>query len=173
MPPRHLNIMGLDYGGTTGWGLLVIPRESIFGDEPPEILEWDYGEFQGDEPSQAVNIARLIREVQGLDYPNGPAVIGEAWDIDTRFKSTDQETLSPVRLGAMLMLLQHQKLLGDATLHFQPRSLAKSTATDTRLKRWGLYVPGSDHQRDAIRHAITGLRRARENSDFAKKLWPR
>jgi hypothetical protein len=168
----ELHIVGIDPGGTTGWCQLTIPTKSIFGDEPGAIVEWDYGEFTGPEPKQAIAIGSLVRTIQSLAYKTGPALVCEDWDSDPRFKTTDPEALSPVRLGAMLKLLGEQKLLGDATLTFQGRSLAFSTATDARLKAWGLYVAGSDHIRAATRHAITMLRRAKAQPVLAAALWP-
>jgi hypothetical protein len=172
MAPKAIHIIGIDPGGTTGYCRLTIPRLSIFGDEPPEILDRDYGEFNGLESEQAVDIASFARQVQSMDYKVGPALVIEDWDIDPRFKSTDPETLSPVRLGAMLTLLRHMGKLNDATLTFQGRSIAKQTMTDDRLKSRNLYVPGSEHIRDAHRHALTALRRAREKKEFAVSLWP-
>lgn len=179
-----LHIIGIDPGGTTGWCRLTVPRKAIFGKEPSEITEWDYGEFNGLETQQALDIARLARETQGLAYRVGPALIIEQWDQDPRFKSTDPEALSPVRIGAMLCLLKHiQNLrgqlenivtswLGDATLTFQGRQMAFSTATDDRLRAWGMYHKNSEHIRAATRHAITALRRAKQSKDFATQLWP-
>lgn len=171
MTTPHLHVLAIDPGGSSGWCLLTVPRYCVFGDEPSEILERDYGEFHGAEAAQAEAIARLAREIQGLDYKTGPAVIVEDWDIDPRFKSTDPETLSPVRIGAMLTLLRHQKHLGDSTLHFQGRTIAKQTMPDDRLKKYHMWT-GSDHINDAHKHAITALRRARENEAFAHELWP-
>jgi len=72
----------------------------------------------------------------------------------------------------MLELLKEEGKLGDASLTFQSRTLAFGTVTDERLKRWRLWVEGSDHIRAALRHGITALRRARENPEFAIRLWP-
>lgn len=174
MTTRNIHVLAIDPGKTTGWVILTVPRLSIFADEPSRILEWDYGEFTGPEPVQATAIAELARVTQSLDYLTGPAIIVEGWDQDPNFKSTDEETLSPVRLGAMLSLLSFQKKLGDATIHFQSRTLAfgSKATTDEKLKKYGLYVEGSDHIRAAIKHAIVALRRARENTQFAIALWP-
>jgi hypothetical protein len=172
LPSKYLHVLGIDPGGTTGWYNITVPRYCMFGDEPSQIVEHDYGEFTGPEPRQSIEIARLAREIQSLDFRTGPAIMCEAWDQDPRFHSTDPETLSPVRIGAQLELLKEQKQLGDATLHFQSRSIAFSTATDERLHSWGLWIKGSEHVRAALRHAITALRRARENPDFANELWP-
>ena len=173
MTTKHLHIMGIDPGGlgTTGWYLMTVPRACIFGDEPSAIWEHDWGEFTGPEPQQAIDIARLAREIQSLDYKTGVALVVEAWDQDPTFHSTDPEALSPVRLGAMLQLLLQQKQLGDSTLTFQSRSMAFSTATDERLKTWKLWVQGSEHVRAACRHTITALRRARNSPEFASQLW--
>ncbi len=174
MVTKNLHIIGIDPGGTTGFCRLTVPRYSIFGDEPARIEEWDYGELAGLEPRQATELAVLAREVQGLDYKTGPALMCEAWDQDPSFESTDPEALSPARIGAMLTLLQFQGKLNDSTLHFQSRTFIRSSkaVTDDRLRKMGLYVPGSKHIQDATKHAIIGLRRAAESRDFALQLWP-
>lgn len=169
---KHLHIIGIDPGGKTGLCRFTIPRACIFSNAPSEIWEQEFRLFAGPEPEQALNIARYVRETQSLDYKTGPALIPEGWYQDPQFKSTDPEVLSPVRIGAMLVLLQCQGLLGDATITFQDRSIAMSTATDDRLKSWNLYGNQKDI-RAATKHAITALRRARQNQEFARKLWPR
>jgi hypothetical protein len=54
----------------------------------------------------------------------------------------------------------------------QNASMAKSTATDERLKDAGLYRPGMLHAVDAMRHATTFLRRARADSKLREKAFP-
>lgn len=49
-------------------------------------------------------------------------------------------------------------LAGDAYTEVAP-SNAKSTVTDERLKRWGWWVEGQPHARDAVRVAYTWARR--------------
>lgn len=177
MSPRYIHVIGIDPGGTTGWCRITVPRTSIFPgtsvfeDDPREIHEWDYGAFVGPEAKQAVEIARLARETQSLDYGIGPAILPEAWDQEPSFKSTDPEALSPCRIGAMLTLLHYQGQMGDSTLNFQSRTMAMRTATDERLKSWRIYVEHKDI-RAATKHAITGVRRAAEDYAFAKMLWP-
>lgn len=173
MTTTNVHVLGLDPGGTTGWCLLTTLRSAIFGDAYPEIVEWDYGELTGPEPLQATNIAQMCREIQGLDYKTGPAVMAEQWDVDPTFQSTDQERYAPIRINAMLQLLHYQEKMGDSTLHFQSRTIKAGTAVrDDRLKSLGIYVPGSKHIQDATKHALNALRRARENREFALRLWP-
>lgn len=172
MPPRELHILGIDPGGTTGWCRLTFPRICITEGAPGEIWEQEVGEFFGPTWEQTYAIAALCRTVQGLAYRVGPALVVEAWDNDPSFKVTDPEVLSPHAIGSQLEYVAHKtKLLGDARLIFQSRVQAKSTATDDRLKRWGLYKRGSDHIKDATRHAIVALRRARQDPELAAAFW--
>jgi hypothetical protein len=43
--------------------------------------------------------------------------------------------------------------------------------TDERLKRRGFWMRGEEHARDAARHAITALRRAKQSPAFRDQLW--
>jgi hypothetical protein len=169
MVMKHLNVMGITPGETTGWAVLTIPRGSIFGDDDPDITEWDYGRLDGPVELQAVSVARLAREIQSLEFRTGPALVIESVPFD----ADDPDSMVAVYLGAMLRLLQHQKQVGDSTLTFQPMEIVFSDATtDARMKKLGLFIPDRDEINDAARHAITALRRARDDLDFAKSLWP-
>lgn len=171
MPPPHLHLIGIDPGHTTGWALFTVPRDSVFGDAPGQILEWDYGEFSGDENIQVRDIVRLTREIQGLDYPTCPLWVVEDWDVEEEIRTTDAEVLlSPVRIAAKLELARAMGLVGETRLALQGRDMAKRM-TDERLERLGFYVEGSDHIRDAIRHGIMMLRRIKESPAMAKTLW--
>lgn len=172
MTTKHLHVLGIDPGGETGWCWLTVTRAAIFGPDFPEVTEWDYGTFTGPEPGQAIAIARKAREIQGLDYKTGPAIMAERWDWDSAFRNTDEEVYSPVRINAQLQLLHYEGRMNDATLSFQGRTNTFHTYTDERLKRLQLYVPGPDHIRSATKHALMALRRARENKAFALSLWP-
>jgi hypothetical protein len=147
-----------------------VPRLSIFGNLPPEILEWDYFALYGPEAQQATELARYARETQSLSYKVGPAIVSEPWEQDPTFKSTDPEALSPCRINAQLELLKYQNMLADATLNYQPRSLRLSI-TEERLKKQRMYVSHKDI-RAATQHAVMALRRAHQNPDLADQFWP-
>jgi hypothetical protein len=164
MVANDIHILGIVPGSTTGWCLFTVPRLSIFGDEPGELLKRDYGVFDGPEPAQAEDIARLTREVQSLDYKLGPAVLVE-------YTTVNPADLSPVRVSAMLKFLHFHGKMGDSTLTAQSRSVAQNTMNDDRLRKSHLFV-ANDHIADATRNALTGLRRANEDADFAALLWP-
>jgi hypothetical protein len=167
----ELIVIAIDPGGTSGLCRITVPTLSIFGDWPSEIIEWDYFALNGKETKQAKEIAEYARQQQGLAFRVGPAIVSEAWDQDPSFKSTDSEALSPCRINAMLEMEHDLRLMGDATLSFQPRTIAMTTYTDDRLRDRKMYVAHKDI-RAATRHALTALRRAKENPTFAAILWP-
>lgn len=95
------------------------------------------------------------------------AVIREDFILRTQNKSRD--TLSPVRLGFGIDHLLWER--GRWSFTQQP-SMAKGTATDARLKEWGLYRPGGEHARDATRHAITFARRVKGSPMLLRRAFP-
>jgi hypothetical protein len=165
MPPAHLHVMGLSLGSVSGYCILTVPRDSIFGYASPEFLDRRAGEFQGPETKQAIDIARLLRGVQGLDFRVGPAVVmGEPLMAN----EIDEEDLIEFRINAMLMLLKFEGKLGDSMMI---NLFAVLEIEEKKLRRMGLHY-NKDHVNDAVLLALTALRQARGNFDLAKSLWP-
>lgn len=161
---EELVLIGLDPGGTTGWALLVIGKDSMLEPELKilnNIALYSFGEFAGDEHKQVDEIEDM------LDLWPGAAVVRE--DFILRTQNKNKEVLSPVRLG---FAIDHLLYARNRQAFLQQPSLAKSTATDDRLKSWGLYRPGSEHARDATRHAITFARRVKDNKAMLRAAWP-
>jgi hypothetical protein len=81
--------------------------------------------------------------------------------------------LSAVRLTAALEILVEEAGLG-MTMHRQAPATAKTTATDERLKKWGLYnrAGAQRHARDGDRHSITFLRLAKTSGALRGRAWP-
>jgi hypothetical protein len=153
MTTRHLHVLGIIPGDETSWCWLTVTRAAIFGSEVPAVTEWDYGTLDGPEPGQSIAIARKAREIQGLDYRTGPAIIVDQGED---------------RISAQLELLHYEKRMGDSTIHFQEPN---GSYPDEQLKRLQLFQ--DSHQiRGATRHALTALKRARASREFALELWP-
>lgn len=169
MPPAEIHVIGVDPGGTTGWARLTVPRKSVFGSQPSKILEWDAGQLYGNEDEQVSLLGSIVRETQSLAYLVGPALVIEGFEIRTN--SRGPEVLAPVRIAAKIEYARHLGKLCDSQIVYQSASMAKSTVTDDRLKRWGFWLKGEEHARDALRHAITALRRARSNPDLRDEMW--
>lgn len=73
-----------------------------------------------------------------------------------------REILIPVRIAAYVegMLVKELPGAGGRGIEYQQPGLVKGYANDARLRKWGLWVKGSDHQRDAWRHVVARLNRA-------------
>jgi len=161
---ESLVLLGLDPGGTTGWCLMVFNREA-FLDPTVKILDnitmFTLGQITGDEHAQVDEIEAM------LDVWPGAAVVCEDFILRTLNKNRD--VLSPVRLTFGIQHLLHAR--GRVAFLQQP-AMAKTTATDERLKAWGLYRPGEEHARDATRHCITFARRVKDQRGLLLKAWP-
>lgn len=70
--------------------------------------------------------------------------------------STSPDVLSPVIVGTVVELTLHPHVVAVQRLS---AATCKGSVPDDRLKRWGYWVPGADHERDAYRVALTALRR--------------
>lgn len=112
-----------------------------------------------------------VRQLNGLlaNYPRAALVIE---DFSLRTEVRSREVTSPDRLR--LAITAHECIHGPGRVPFlQQPSMAKTTATDDRLKRAGLYFPGLPHATDAARHALTFVRNARQNESLRAAAWPR
>lgn len=120
-------------------------------------------------PGENFGVAKMV-SMAGIKFPTA-AIVLEDFILD--FKKADQarHTLSPVRITSAFSYGLHAALGPGAIrrIHIQGRSLAKTTCTDDRLKRWNLYDRNSGpHARDAVRHAFYFLRDRRGNGSGGK-----
>jgi hypothetical protein len=86
-------------------------------------------------------------------------------DFVLRERTKDRSLLSPVRIT---FGLEHELWMSPDnffTTKQQP-SDAKSTVTDDRLKRWGMWTVGQQHARDATRHLILFLRKVCQDQEM-------
>lgn len=168
-------VVSFDNGGMSGWSAWTIHPEALMD---PEVKILDnvehhtWGEIDARGPDAEVACVREeIEIVRG--FP-GSAVLME--DFILRMYSKGRDLLTPVRLNAMLdYALETQ--LGVCVTHRQQPSEAKSVVTDARLKIWGFYTSagGQEHARDADRHAILFLRKAKDPQRGALRRavwWP-
>jgi hypothetical protein len=146
-------VIAIDPGVTTGWALFAIDKKAM-ADPSQKLLShvmcWRAENLEGDENAQASTLLSLLRS-----RPSAHVVVE---DFTLRKFTRDRELLSPVRIAAKL---DYGMYLERREIAWQQPSLAMSTLTDERLKGIGLWDRLSAHQRDAIRHALTYLRRAR------------
>jgi hypothetical protein len=163
LPDLVYQSIAYDPGGTTGWSVMCVhdvAMRSLDYKILDNITFWSAGEFTGDEDS-------LVDQMLGLAeaWPEAK-VIGEGFDLRTENRSSD--VLSPVRiLAAFRYALGHPAPRSGCSprgVIIQMPALAKASVTDDRLERWGFAerLRGLQHARDAVRHNITWLRRAKD-----------
>lgn len=166
------NLCAFDPGGTTGWSVMSVHPDALVEDDV-KVLEniehWAHGQFSGDEDKITQQMLELLEA-----WPDAVVVIE---DFILRAYRKDDDLLSPVRITSKLEFgLQFWPgLYGVVPRIFkQQPSLAKSAVTDDRLREWGMYERegGEEHARDADRHSLTFLRRAKESERLRKVAWP-
>lgn len=177
-------VIAIDPGGTTGWSLISVHPESLT--EPnADFLDniflhqhgqVDCGVHRGNlhaslhagistdgEFSGIYDLAKLIES-----WPVAAVVIE---DFHLRQQRKDRDLLSPVRITSAL---GYAMWLAGREYHVQTPADAKTTCSDYRLKQWRMYddTGGLRHARDADRHAILFLRRAKQKAAFRAIAWP-
>jgi hypothetical protein len=159
--------MGIDPGGTSGWGVIGVERDSIFDDAPHIIRHFNYGEVTGSYTSQVLKLREIAADYHDPFYTLAIAL--ESFSPRKPIRS--EEYLSPVYVNSRIQFLVDTNRI-KAPLFYQTPSIAMDTASDKRLKRWGLYVPGPDHIKDGTRHAITFIRRCKADPKLREAAWP-
>lgn len=168
----RLYVIGFDPGVTTGWAVLRLHLDLLVelgfsalalrsgGGQDAEVLAWDAGEFTGPEAHQVDQMMGLVRGVweDGVfDAGFESDLMGLAMEgFILRLMNSDPALLAPVRILAMFGYAARDVPVPRVV---QSPSDAKSVVTDERLRKMNLYLPGSDHRRDATRHAVLLARR--------------
>jgi hypothetical protein len=167
-------VIAIDPGGTTGWSFLCVepyalsdPEEKVLGNITTHLHGELSSNVQGNSNiGEAVCVDDLWEFIDA--WPQAAIVIE---DFVIRNNDRSRQFLSPVRITAQLEWLcwKYQRK------HFrQTPADAKTTVSDDRLKAWRLYESegGLGHARDADRHAILFLRRAKQDEHLRAMAWP-
>lgn len=177
-------VIAIDPGGTTGWSLISIHPESLI--EPKaDIFEnifthkhgqVDCGSHRGNLASSLHNGISTDGEFSGIYdlvefirvWPSATVVIE---DFQLRQMRKDRDLLSPIRITTAI---GYALWLDGRDYHVQQPSDAKNICSDDRLRQWRMYdsVGGLQHARDADRHAILFLRKAKAKREFREMAWP-
>lgn len=165
----------LDPGGTTGWGVMSVNPEVLLSTNKPihrHLQHWACGEITGNENQQTSEC------MQFFDLWDDAAAGIERFQL--RQLAVE---LSPVSITAKVEYAlwltekwsaeEDGRPMGRGRMVFkQDPSLAKRTLTDDRQRDFGLWVPGKDHKRDAIKHCYTFLQRCQERPRFRATAFP-
>jgi hypothetical protein len=177
-------VIAIDPGGTTGWSLISVhPQaltepnadflENIFNHQHGQV---DCGSHRGNLGTSLHDGISTDGEFSGIydlaelvaSWPVAAVVIE---DFTLRQFRMDRDLLSPVRVTAGI---GYAMWLGGRDYHVQSPADAKRVCTDDRLREWRMYdsYGGLKHARDADRHAILFLRKAKANSRLRAMAWP-
>jgi len=165
-----LSVLAIDPGGDTGWKWALVDTSL----EPTAAVQAARddgrllgGTIGGNENGQVQELVRYwssaCQRADRLARGMGRQV--DAYHLVTEgfilgILDSDPSLLSPVRILAKLDLMVDEERLKPEPDQWSEylASQAKSTVTDERLRRWGLWTKGSAHERDACRHLILHLR---------------
>lgn len=187
-------VMWIDPGGTTGWSIMKVHPQALV-DPAMKILDniehWAHGQinsmdyadgwareiFDGEGRIEYTDLGaelelaecRVAEEILEI-YDMFPGAVMGIEDFIPQRLDKDRAFLSPVRITSMLSF-------GLAARGFQSfrqmPSEATGTATNERMKSWGLYQSdGMVHARDADRHAIMWLRKCSTKKSLRAASWP-
>ena len=165
-------VIAYDPGGTTGWAVFSVHPDSL---TEPDIRVFDninhqaWGEFTGSE------FAMVDAMVDLADEWPGAALVSEHFIMYERSAGRkDENLLSLVRLNAAFRYGLYRTAGTIRPVERQAASLAMTTVTDDRLKAWGYWAKteGKPHARDAIRHALTMLKRLKVSAKLRKTIFP-
>lgn len=162
--PRY--ILAVDPGVSTGTVLLGLAPGWVSSDGSWEALKFYTVAYQwqtfGKLGEPSLGEGDQIRELRALIrmWPDAMVVME---DFQLRTKSRDREARTPERILAALNTSARLTAKEYPGFSLQQPADAKRVATDERLVRAGLWVPGADnvHNRDAARHAALAARKWR------------
>jgi hypothetical protein len=166
---RHA-IMGIDPGGTTGVAAAYVRSLGTLKESLLAATQKKSVEVKGDWLHQATMLATMMVRFQyranvehSIPMPNIHFAIE---DYVLRLPATNKN-LAPVWVAASTVALYTSIVrmspgdtgfeIGDRIeeITWQQPSQIKRFASNDRLKLWGLYTTGSEHERDAWRHVAT------------------
>lgn len=177
-------VIAIDPGGTTGWSLISVHPESLTTPDAKVLDnihlhqhgEVDCGSHRGNLGTSLHSGISTDGEFSGVydlaKFINGwPCAAVVIEDFVLRQHRMDRELLSPVRITSALGYCLWRK---GRDYHVQSPGDAKRVCSDERLKNWKMYDPYGSlrHARDADRHAILFLQKAKAKKDFRATAWP-
>jgi len=170
-PGPGLVVVWADPGVTTGWCVLRVPIRALLtlGQvESRKYMWWRVGQFRSPGTTVAVSsYLALCRAAWERAGEEDVVVIGyEGFSL--RMLSTDPTLLEPVRFEAVL--LDRLLAAGGGVVAERQMPGERTVITDARLRLWDLWVPGVEHGRDALRHALVFLRRFASQERLRKRV---
>lgn len=164
MSARRLVVCWFDPGITTGWAIVRVPIKHLLslgqvGSVPH--MQVSTGQYRSDTTSENVDRALDIGRACYADVADEEDVMVVGHEGFTlRMLNSDPEMLEPVRwLAVWDDRFSPPRPEFPLPVERQDPSLGLSTIGDDRLRLWGLWQPGREHGRAALKHSLVYLRR--------------
>jgi hypothetical protein len=132
---------------------------AIFAADPGKTSGWATWDGERIESGQAEPMALCERLTQWIPRhcALGALVVYESYIITAATAQKSQQPWSLELIGAARWICHDT----GQPFELQKPADAKRFVTDARLKHLGLWVPGEDHARDALRHLVLALAKRR------------
>lgn len=153
-----MSVVAIDPGVTTG---VAWVRELSDLTNPEVTVRWKAGngfhEVVGDDEKMMIDsllngLGRIFQRDPIGEM--GHVLVIEDFILSRQSFTQKRELLAPVRVSAVVDFWVRDTW-PEVLVEYQLPTRAKTTATDSRLKAYGLWVPSMRHARDAVRHLLT------------------
>lgn len=151
-----LYVMGIVPGVTTGVSILGANQSTIYRDRPGKIRYSEMFTVEGNPSAQALEITAASREFYPL------AMVCETYQ--------DGDSITSVRVSARLEFCADMRYV-LCQLFWQDFSTSQEEVSDEILKLSGLNGSDSEDEVDAIRHALSFIRRAKAEQAIRERAW--
>lgn len=164
MSDRRLVVCWFDPGVTTGWAIVRVPikvlRERGQVGAVPN-MQVTTGQYRLDTTSERVDRALEVARTCYTELADEEDIMVVGHEGFTlRMLNSDPEMLEPVRwLAVWDDRFSPPRAEFPLPVERQDPSLALGTIGDDRLRLWGLWQPGREHGRAALKHALMYCRR--------------
>ncbi len=157
---KHQTLMAIDPGSTTGYAWVQIKKSDKMESAHEFFKErWmmdkaGYGEYGDSRAAEAITIDKVLTQIKNRK-PN--VVIIESYTVRLPVRDTSYTALSPARIGGAIDYAC-SGFAWEPTVEWQTPS-QMGVITDTRLKHWGLWLPGKKDARAALKHLLIYMRK--------------
>ncbi len=135
-------IVALDPGGTTGWAYWQDTPIRTSNESP-----WDH--FTAGQIGPEEHHEQLFAHLEFL-HTSDYTIVCESFEFRQGQQRHNIRLDSKEYIGVVKLLGQQRNL----PVVFQTAALGKGFVSDEKLKVMGLWIPGKQHARDALRHLI-------------------
>ena len=162
MSDHILYVIGVSPGGISGVSIIGAHELTIYKGKPGKISYFETFSVSGGHGAQALEIVDASREFH-------PRVL-VCETFRSRQPITSQDRLAPVMVASRIEFCTETGYT-ICPFYWQAADVAFNTVSDEDLELCGLQPDKPDQERDATRHALAFIRRAKADTDLRDSAW--